>query len=117
MRKQHAFTLIELLVVIAVIALLLSILMPSLQKAKKMAQGTVCQANVKQWGLILRFYADDYEGKLPQSIVGGGLNAQEACLSAADSRFLLGISNKERMENDGHERRKQDTAVHGLRVC
>lgn len=78
MRRQHAFTLIELLVVIAVIALLLSILMPSLQKAKKMAQSTVCQANVKQWGLVFRFYADDNKGKLPQSIAGGGLNSQEA---------------------------------------
>jgi prepilin-type N-terminal cleavage/methylation domain-containing protein/prepilin-type processing-associated H-X9-DG protein len=77
-RRQKAFTLIELLVVIAVIALLLSILMPSLQKAKKMAQSTVCQANVKQWGLIFRFYADDNEGKLPQSIAGGGLNSQQA---------------------------------------
>ena len=71
MRRQHAFTLIELLVVIAVIALLLAILMPSLQKAKKMAQATVCQSNVKQWGLVFQFYADDNEGKLPQSIAGG----------------------------------------------
>jgi prepilin-type N-terminal cleavage/methylation domain-containing protein/prepilin-type processing-associated H-X9-DG protein len=78
MRRQHAFTLIELLVVIAVIALLLAILMPSLQKARKMAQATVCQANVKQWGLVFRFYADDNEGKLPQSIAGGNLTAQEA---------------------------------------
>jgi len=78
MRKQYAFTLIELLVVIAVIALLMAILMPSLQKARKMAQSTVCQANIKQWGLIFRFYADDNEGKLVQSIAGGGLNAQEA---------------------------------------
>jgi prepilin-type N-terminal cleavage/methylation domain-containing protein len=77
-RRQNAFTLIELLAVIAVIALLLSILMPSLQKARKMAQSTVCQANVKQWGLIFRFYANDNEGKLPQSIAGGGLNSQEA---------------------------------------
>jgi prepilin-type N-terminal cleavage/methylation domain-containing protein len=71
--RQRAFTLIELLVVIAVIVLLLSILMPSLQKARKMAQSMVCQANVKQWGLVFRFYVDDNEGKLPQSIAGGGL--------------------------------------------
>jgi prepilin-type N-terminal cleavage/methylation domain-containing protein/prepilin-type processing-associated H-X9-DG protein len=76
--KQKAFTLIELLVVIAVIALLLAILMPSLQKARRMTQATVCRSNVKQWGLIFRLYADDNATRLPQSIAGGNLTDQEA---------------------------------------
>jgi prepilin-type N-terminal cleavage/methylation domain-containing protein/prepilin-type processing-associated H-X9-DG protein len=78
MRKQYGFSLIELLVVIAIIALLTAILMPALQRVKSQAKATVCQSNVKQWGLILRLYADDNEGKLPQSIAGGSLTAQEA---------------------------------------
>jgi len=78
MRKQHGFTLIELLVVIAIIALLMAILMPALQRVKKQAKTVTCQSNVKQWGLIFRLYADDNEGKLPQSIAGGSLTAQEA---------------------------------------
>ncbi|MCH7558600.1 MAG: type II secretion system protein [Planctomycetes bacterium] len=78
MRKRRGFTLIELLVVIAIIALLMAILMPSLQRVKKMAQATVCRSNVKQWGLIFRLYANDNEGKLPQSVAGGNLNDQEA---------------------------------------
>jgi len=78
MRKQDGFTLIELLVVIAIIALLMAILMPALQRVKSQAKATVCQSNVKQWGLIFRLYANDNEGKLPQSIAGGKLNAQEA---------------------------------------
>jgi len=73
-----AFTLIELLVVIAVIAVLMGILMPSLQKARKMAQSTTCRFNLKEWGLIFSLYAADNENKLPQSIAGGKLNDQEA---------------------------------------
>jgi prepilin-type N-terminal cleavage/methylation domain-containing protein len=78
MFKRDGFTLIELLVVIAIIALLMAILMPALQRVKKQAKAAACQSNVRQWGLIFRLYADDNEGRLPQSIAGGSLTAQEA---------------------------------------
>jgi prepilin-type N-terminal cleavage/methylation domain-containing protein len=57
---QSAFTLIELLVVIAIIAMLLSILMPALGRAKDQARSVVCRSNLKQWGLIWKLYTDDY---------------------------------------------------------
>lgn len=63
MRRRNAFTLIELLVVIAIIALLMGILMPSLQKARKQAQNVVCVAHMKGLAVALRMYLDDYEGK------------------------------------------------------
>jgi prepilin-type N-terminal cleavage/methylation domain-containing protein len=61
--KRRAFTLIELLVVVAIIALLMAILMPSLQRVKKQAQAVSCRSNLKQWGLIWYFYMEDSDGK------------------------------------------------------
>ncbi len=53
MKKNNSgFTLIELLVVISIIALLLSILMPSLSKVKTLGRETIDKANLRQWGII-----------------------------------------------------------------
>jgi len=67
MRKISGFTLIELLVVIAVIALLLSILMPALGKAKDLAMGAACKGNLKNYTLAVAMYCDDNDGKFPQA--------------------------------------------------
>lgn len=65
-RRKHGFTLIELLVVIAIIALLLSILMPGLQMAKRQARKIVCKAHLHGWGTVFATYAHDSEGKFPK---------------------------------------------------
>jgi hypothetical protein len=49
--------------VIAIIALLMSILMPALQRVKKQARSVVCLNKLKQWGLFFSMYAEDYDGK------------------------------------------------------
>ncbi|RLC73875.1 MAG: hypothetical protein DRI61_17680, partial [Chloroflexi bacterium] len=63
-----AFTLIELLVVISIIALLLSILMPSLSKVKEQAKKIVCGSNLRQQGIAFVTYALDNNGKFPHRI-------------------------------------------------
>ena len=70
MLKRGGFTLIELLVVIAIIAVLMSILMPALNKAKLQAQDAVDKSNQHQFALIWKFWTDDHDGIFPER--GGG---------------------------------------------
>jgi len=67
MHKRKGFTLIELLVVVAIIALLMAILMPALQRAKKQVWDIKCRHNLKEYGLAGRMYLDDNEGYFPYS--------------------------------------------------
>ncbi|MHC4575069.1 MAG: type II secretion system protein [Planctomycetota bacterium] len=62
MKERGGFTLIELLVVIAIIALLMSIMMPALGKAKQQAKAAICMSNLHQWGFVMKFYTDDNRG-------------------------------------------------------
>jgi len=63
--RQGAFTLIELLVVIAIIAILAAILFPVFARARENARRTSCQSNLKQLGLGIIQYAQDYDERLP----------------------------------------------------
>ena len=62
---RSGFTLIELLVVISIIALLVSILLPALGKARDQAKSVICSTNLRNPLIALRMYADDYNGRLP----------------------------------------------------
>ena len=63
--KDEGFTLIELLMVISIVALLMAILLPALQRVRKQAKAAVCQVNLKQWGTTLNLYTEDNRGCFP----------------------------------------------------
>src|SRR4051794_1599603 len=61
---RAAFTLVELLVVIGIIALLISILLPALSKAREAANRTKCLSGLRGFGQLMHLYADEYKGKV-----------------------------------------------------
>ena len=71
MSERKGFTLIELLVVIAIIALLLSILMPALQKTKYMARRLICMTRVKDQANSQFTYATDWDGNFSENNANG----------------------------------------------
>jgi prepilin-type N-terminal cleavage/methylation domain-containing protein/prepilin-type processing-associated H-X9-DG protein len=72
--SRGAFTLIELLVVIAIIAILAALLFPVFAQAREKARQTMCASNMKQMGLALEMYRQDYDSRNPNEWPWAGLN-------------------------------------------
>ena len=70
-KNPKSFTLIELLVVVAIIAVLVALLLPAIQRARSTAQKIACGSNLRQVGLIVNAYLSDFNGFMPDSMNSG----------------------------------------------
>ena len=100
-RTRYGFTLVELLVVVSIIALLLAILLPAINKARDAARAVVCGSNLKQVSIASQMYGSDWDTYLPPSginrfYVRGSNPSQTQHAAWTDPPFLGQYLNNDR---------------------
>jgi prepilin-type N-terminal cleavage/methylation domain-containing protein/prepilin-type processing-associated H-X9-DG protein len=89
MKRIKNFTLIELLVVIAIIAILASMLLPALNKAREKAKAISCASNLRQLGTILNLYSNDYNN---YTVMDSATNGYQWFFALAKNNYLKALN-------------------------
>lgn len=88
-RRRWGFTLIELLVVVAILALLMSILLPALGRARRVTQAAVCMSNLRSLAAAVQMYSDGHKGYLVSAGLahGGSVDEQAAWINQLRTEY------------------------------
>ncbi|MBX3389508.1 MAG: prepilin-type N-terminal cleavage/methylation domain-containing protein [Phycisphaeraceae bacterium] len=120
-QRRPGFTLIELLIVIAIIALLISILLPSLGAARRIARNVICQSNLRQMVIATTSYCDDNKDWLPGAPTTSGYDAAKngvfngVAASSYDFMGPLTVSMGLRGPGDGYSKKDAGDIERGRR--
>ena len=106
---MYGFTIVELLVVIAVIAILATLVLPALHRAKARSRGTQCMNNLRQFGWALQMYTDDHDDFLPYNM---GLDGTKK--TVANGTYLNWVNNVMSWELDSDNTNTALLTVGGL---
>ena len=100
MRRPHGFTLIELLVVIAIIAILMAVLLPSLNRVREQGKRVVCWNNLRQLTFGWTQYADENKGKIVNGEAGRNRTGERAWIGDAVSTDYRSVAPTPRPEKE-----------------